>query len=335
MINSTNIDNIKGNEKKKNIKKNANKKKKNNPPKKKQKKITKVKNITNNNNYYQIPNIPNALNINARKNKKVIETQINDGSNILNINSTKKKAIKKENNVMKYTDEELNELSYNLALKYDKRTYSMYYCSLLRTKHIFIFSFFSNNDYNSRIIKYDLFFITFAIYYAVNAPFFNDELMHNIYEKKGTFDFIYNLPQIIYSSLISIVLNMLLKLLSLSNKDIINFKVNKSKEDIKQRENSLKLKLKIKFILFFILGFILLLFIWYYLSIFSAIYRNTQVYLLKNTLISYSLSLIYPFGIYLIPGLFRIPGLARPKNKGIYLYKVSKVLQILQNSIYY
>ena len=122
---------------------------------------------------------------------------------------------------------------------------------------------------------------------------------------------------------------MLLKLLSLSNKDIINFKVNKSKEDIKQRENSLKLKLKIKFILFFILGFILLLFIWYYLSIFSAIYRNTQVYLLKNTLISYSLSLIYPFGIYLIPGLFRIRGLARPKNKGIYLYKVSKVLQIL------
>ena len=118
-------------------------------------------------------------------------------------------------------------------------------------------------------------------------------------------------------------------MLSLSNKDIIKFKINKSKEDIKQRENSLKFRLKIKFILFFILGFILLLFIWYYLSIFSAIYRNTQIYLLKDTLISYSLSLIYPFGIYLIPGLLRIPALARPKNKGIYLYKVSKVLQML------
>ena len=56
---------------------------------------------------------------------------------------------------------------------------------------------------------------------------------------------------------------MLLKLLSLSNKAIINFKINKSKADIKQRENSLKFRLKIKFILFFILGFILLLFIWY------------------------------------------------------------------------
>ena len=108
--------------------------------------------------------------------------------------------------------------------------------------------------------------------------------------------------------------------------------MNKSNEDIKQRENSLKLRLKIKFILFFILGFILLLFIWYYLSIFSVIYRNTQIYLLKDTLISYSLSLIYPFGIYLIPGLFRIPSLARAKNsknKRIYLYKASKVLQKL------
>ena len=273
--------------------------------------------------------MPNKLNINDKKNKKVIETQINDGNNTLTLKSTKQKVIKRENNEIKYTDEELNELSYNLALKYDKRTYCMYYCSLLRTKHNFVFSFFNNNDYNSRIIKYDLFFITFAVYYAVNAPFFNEDLMHNIYEKKGTFDFIYNLPQIIYSSLISTVLNILLKLLSLSNKDIINFKINKSKEDIRQRENSLKFRLKIKFILFFILGFILLLFIWYYLSIFSAIYRNTQVYLLKDTLISYSLSLIYPFGIYLIPGLLRIPALTRPKNKGIYLFKLSKVLQIV------
>ena len=285
----------------------------------------KINNITNNNYIY----MPNKLNLNDKKNKKVIETQINDGNNTLTLKSTKQKVIKRENNEIKYTDEELNELSYNLALKYDKRTYCMYYCSLLRTKHNFVFSFFNNNDYNSRIIKYDLFFITFAVYYAVNAPFFNEDLMHNIYEKKGTFDFIYNLPQIIYSSLISTVLNILLKLLSLSNKDIINFKINKSKEDIRQRENSLKFRLKIKFILFFILGFILLLFIWYYLSIFSAIYRNTQVYLLKDTLISYSLSLIYPFGIYLIPGLLRIPALTRPKNKGIYLFKLSKVLQMV------
>ena len=93
----------------------------------------------------------------------------------------------------------MNDLSYKLALKYDKRTYLMYYCSLLKTQHNFIFTFFNNNDYNSKIIKIDLFFISFSIYYAVNAPFFNDELLHDIYVNKGSFNFINQLPQIIYS----------------------------------------------------------------------------------------------------------------------------------------
>ena len=61
---------------------------------------------------------------------------------------------------------------------------------------------------------------------------------------------------------------------------------------------------------------------------FGAIYRNTQFHLLKDTLVSFGLSLLYPFGIYLIPGFFRIPALSNPKKKKEYLYKISKILQI-------
>ena len=65
---------------------------------------------------------------------------------------------------MKKNDNELNELSYKDALIYDKRTYIQYYLSLLRTKHLLIFSFYINNkDYNSQIIKmFLLFFIFFG-----------------------------------------------------------------------------------------------------------------------------------------------------------------------------
>ena len=58
---------------------------------------------------------------------------------------------------------------------------------------------------------------------------------------------------------------------------------------------------------------------------FGAIYKNTQYHLLKDTLISFGLSLIYPLGIYLLPGIFRIPALS---NKNKCLYKFSKILQI-------
>ena len=72
---------------------------------------------------------------------------------------------------MEYNDEEKNKLPYELAIQYDKRTYCLYYISLIKTKHNLFFSFCYNEDYNSKIIKIDLFFISFSIYYTVNAFF--------------------------------------------------------------------------------------------------------------------------------------------------------------------
>ena len=230
---------------------------------------------------------------------------------------------------MKYTEDELNLLNYELALKYDERTYFQYYISLLKTKHILLFSFCNNDDYNSKIIKINLFFIGFTVYYTINALFYNDDTMHNIYEKKGSFDLEYQLPKIVYSSVISIIINVILKILALSNDNIIDFKQNKNKYDINKRGEKLKNKLRIKFILYFILSFIFILFFWYYLAMFGAVYINTQYYLLKDTLISFSLSLLYPFGIYLLPGVFRLPALSSKEKKEEYLYNFSKILQML------
>ena len=61
---------------------------------------------------------------------------------------------------------------------------------------------------------------------------------------------------------------------------------------------------------------------------FCVIYRNTQIHLLKDTLMSFGLSLIFPFGIYLLPGLFRIPSLSNSQIKRECLYNFSKFLQI-------
>ena len=176
--------------------------------------------------------------------------------------------------------------------------------------------------------KIFIFFIGFSNYYTVNALFYNDDTMHNIYESKGSFDIEYQLPKIVYSSLISMLLNTLLKLLALSNGGILEFKQNKNNKNVNEKGEELKKKLSIKFALYFIISFIFLLFFWYYISMFGAIYRNTQFHLLKDTLVSFGLSLLYPFGIYLIPGFFRIPALSNPKKKKECLYKLSRILQI-------
>ena len=237
--------------------------------------------------------------------------------------------IKKFNKITtEFKDEELNTLPYNLAILYDKRKYCGFYASLLKIQHNFINSFMNNNDYNSKIIKIDLFFIGFAIYYTVNGLFYNDDTMHNIYKRKGKFNLEEHIPIIIYSFLISTILNTLLNLLALSNDAIISFKQN-TKINLDKREKELIDKLKIRFILFFIISFLFLSFFWYYISMFGVIYKNTQLHLLKDTLISFGLSLLYPFGIFLLPGFFRIPSLSNRKNKREYLYNLSKVVQLL------
>ena len=186
-------------------------------------------------------------------------------------NQTKSKLIRKQkinkDEVLKYNDNELNDLEYKKAYEYDKRTFSQYYISLLFTKLI-LFKIFNKNDYNAYSIKVLLLFINFSSCYVVNALFFNDDTMHQIYEDEGDYNFIYQLPQIIYSSLISVIINGITSFLALSEDKIIELKKDKNLENIDDKKTNVIKNLKIKFIMFFIVSFIFILSFWYYLGCF-------------------------------------------------------------------
>ena len=236
---------------------------------------------------------------------------------------------KKENIKIKYNDEEFNELSYNKAIQQDKRTFFQYYISLLKTHHNLICAFFNNNDYNFRIIKINLFFIGFSIEYTINALFYNDDTMHKIYKSKGAFDLATQIPIAIYSTIISMILNSPLNFLALSSDLFLKFKHKGTNINIMERAKLLKKNLFIKFILYFIISSFLLLFFLYYISMFGVIYKNTQIHLLKDTLISFGLSIIIPFITNLLPGILRISSLSNASKNRECLYNFSKFLQSL------
>ena len=85
--------------------------------------------------------------------------------------------------------------------------------------------------------------------------------------------------------------------------------------------------MKIKFYFFFVITFILLLIFCYYIICFCCIYQNTQMHLIKDSLIGFGFSLIYPFIINLIPGIFRIWSLNNKKRDKICLYKLSQIIE--------
>ena len=239
------------------------------------------------------------------------------------------KIYKKYKQLLDYTDYELNSLNYKDALIYDKRAYSQYYFSLLKSNHLLIFTFCNNNDYNTKIIKIFLFFYSFAVHFTINALFFNDSTMHKIYEDSGSYNFIYQIPQIIYSSIISAFFNSIIKFLSLTNKNVISIKNEEDYKNLDKKVKKLFETLKVKFFLFFMIAFIILFVFWYYITCFCGIYTNTQIHLIKDSVVSFGLSFIYPLIILLLPGIFRIHALnAKKKNKKC-LYGFSKFLALL------
>ena len=221
----------------------------------------------------------------------------------------------------------MNSLEYEEAIKLDKRNFWEYYFSLIKNNHPLIFSFGCYEDYNSKIIKIFLFFYSFILDLTINALFFNDDTMHKIYEDKGKFNFLYNIPQILYSTLISKFIDGLIRKLALSQDNIVELKQEKEKEKLNKKYIRTKRTLKKKFIAFFLISFIILLLFWYYLICFCGIYVNTQIHLIKDSCFSLFTGLLIPFAMYLIPGIFRIVSLKVDKPTRGLLYKFATFIE--------
>ena len=261
---------------------------------------------------------------NANSSKKSFSMLDLKGEKNININKLKKEQIKNDYSIL--NDYELNSLPYEEAIKYDKRTFIQYYISLLRTKQPILFSFFPLKDYNSLIIKVSLFIILFTMIYIFNAFFFNDSTIHQIYKDEGIYNFAYFLPKILGSFIFSHILYTLIKYLFLSERNIVEIKkVAKNKDKV----SKIKDRISFKYIVYFIVTLLLLVFFWYYLSSFCAVFKNSQIYLIKNTLISLCLALIYPFIINILPCVFRIISLWKNTKRRDWLYTLSKVFQYI------
>ena len=232
-----------------------------------------------------------------------------------------------DNKVLELKEFEINGLDYEDAIIIDQRKFFDYYFSLIKYYHPLTFSFVPLNDYNSPLIKKFLFFFSFSLDFTINTLFFTDDTMHKIYEDKGKYNFLYQLHQILYSTIISRIIDAIIKILSLSQDNIIELKQEKEKNNLDIKYKRLTKIIKIKFISFFIITFLLLGLFLYYITCFCGIYVNTQRHLIKDSIISFATGLLYPFVLYLIPSFFRITALKAEKLNRKCMYKFSSFIE--------
>ena len=290
---------IKGNKK---LKENLNKTEKNFPPKKNRESI-----IINNSSKLiksskhvnkDSKNRESLLSFNTKMKKRKTK-DLNGIDIILNKFGEKKE---KES----YNEYEINNLDYELAILYDKRTFCEYYISLLKIKHPIIFSFCPIRDYNMMMIKICIFSLSFSVYYVINLEFFNLKVIHKLYEDEGNYDFKYFLPKVALAFIICNFINIITKLIFLSERNILEIKKQTKFLEANNIASKVKRKFFIKCIIFFIIGILFQILFWFVLSSFGSVYQNSQVIVFENTLISFGISLIYPFFINIFPCILRI-----------------------------
>ena len=215
------------------------------------------------------------------------------------------------------SDYGLNNADYEEAKEKETRSYWKIYWSLLKVKQLFIFTFYTTNDGNLRVIKIGLFILFISFYFAYTALFFNDSIMRNIYEYKGNTNAAIHIPNIILSSLFCLIMNLIVKLVSLSERDLLIIKKDNKKVD------SIQKKIKIKTIILFAVSSALILLCWYYVAAFCAIFKNSQGHYFINVLVSFIVCNLWPCFTSLIAPALRKYAL---KKESSCMYKTSKIV---------
>ena len=220
----------------------------------------------------------------------------------------------------KRTDEDLQDMDFENAIFYDKRSYWRIYWSFLVDSQIILNTFFTGSHLNLFVIKISFLISTFQISFFLNAFFYTDEYISNAYHNDGVLDFVSGLPKSFYSFIATLIITNLLRMLSNSK--------NELKKLIKYKRNhpdyayliNIKLRtLRKKLIVYFILVFVLELLFLYYVTAFCAVYRYSQKYWFLGILQSFGIDTSVSIIICIFLALFRFIAIKK-KIKCVFIF---------------
>ena len=165
--------------------------------------------------------------------------------------------------------------------------------------YFIVSTFFSCNDFNLSYIKIARFMVLLATDMAMNVFFFNDETMHKIFISYGKYNFLQQIPKIVYSAIISQILEVFLCYLSITDKYI--YQIKNSEFNSKQIMNTFRC-INLKLINFFIFTFILFIFYWYIVTSFLCSISKYSDCFFKRFIIKFFIrdyiSIIYIFNSF-------------------------------------
>ena len=168
--------------------------------------------------------------------------------------------------------------------------------------------------------------LSIGIDLSFNALFFDETIQEKNYESNGQISLLVTLPKVIFSCIGSVIISTVLSFLSSFAKKFNRLKKVTNKEKLTEEVASFMKHLKCKLIIYFTIVFVLVLFFWYFVIAFCAVYPKYQNMWLGDSAKSLVISMLFPFLFALVIVVLRYYAI---KKKIKIMYRISNIINIV------
>ena len=263
-------------------------------------------NIKNKNMNIKIKQI-NIINKNVNISNKKINYTIKRMKTVNNINNNKEYMKK----IIEFFTPTFDENDFDDVFDKDKRTFCQYFCEKFQNGQIFINAFCIREIFKPRALKLLLLFMTIELYFVINALFYNEEYLSELFnstKKENFFSFIpRRFNQYIYTSAVSGIISYFMSYFFIDEIKIKRIFIRNKKQELKMKYELSILANTIENRFLYLISFSIILSIicFFYISCFNIVYPYIRVEWIKSSLFILILMQILNFLITFIETSFR------------------------------
>ena len=234
--------------------------------------------------------------------------------------------LKNDLDLKEYLVTDVDDMDYDDAIRKDKRKFCEFFSDKLKSNQIILNTFFIVEPLKPRAIKILLFILDIDLYLFVNALFFNEEYISEIFnlnEKETFFSFVpRSTDRFLYTTIVGVVLNYIIDFFFVEEKKIKGLlKREKDSEIILRYEMTQIIKTINKRYFFFIfISFIITSLTWYYIFCFNNIYPHMKEEWIKSSFVIIIIMQILSILLSLLESIIRFLSF---KCKSEKMYKIS------------
>ena len=189
-----------------------------------------------------------------------------------------------------YLKPDLDDLEYDDAIKFDKRTFCEFFSERLAEKQITMNTFYHKENLKPMSIKIILFLLNIDLYFVINGFFYNEEYLSALFnsnEEEAFFSYITrSFSNFVYATLVGVIIGLIIDCIFIEESKVKRIFLREQGNPVQLRyEISITTKsIKKRYIIFILLCFFISIISWYYVSCFNHVYPGIKTEWIKSSI---------------------------------------------------